>query len=315
MRGVAQQPRTLGAQLEDLGDGAIVVVPVAVVAAIHERAPDALAQVALRRVGQERFDARTRVEDRPLALASGRFGRGGGGRAQRFRQAIEVAFLLQEGGLAAFLGEDVLSELRVERREALVDRRQALLRSRIETRAGAHEVREVEPREALLLGAEAGPFAGLVDRGDAREQRRILRDAVAELGELRCHLALDGLHRGIVHVRGEHAEQRADAVELAARLLECGNGVIEAGGLRIRGDAFDRGELQRHRGFERGLQPLRLHLIPGRHAAVGAGPGGKQRGRRNRGRVAGGRGGRGGDAGSQRAAHDGEQQEGTAVRV
>ena len=56
MRRVAEQSRTLGAQLQDLADDRVVVARIAVVAAAHELAPDLLAQVATGGVGEEGLD-------------------------------------------------------------------------------------------------------------------------------------------------------------------------------------------------------------------------------------------------------------------
>ena len=65
---VAQQASPLGAQLQDLADQRVVISRVAVVAAVDESAPDFLAQLTARGVGEEGFDRRARVGHDPLAL-------------------------------------------------------------------------------------------------------------------------------------------------------------------------------------------------------------------------------------------------------
>ena len=253
MRGVAQQPGALRAQRKDLRDDAVVVVLATVVAAADERAPHLFAQLASRGVSQEWFDARACVQDRPFALLAAAVRRRGRAGDQRIRQAREIRFAAEDQGLVVFLCEDVLAEIRVQRGEALVDRREPLLRLGVQVRAGAHEVGVVEPGEALLFAAETGLIAFRVDGGDACKQLLVLGDAIAERGKFRRHVALDGLHGRVVQRRGVDAEHGADPVELAARFLQCGNRVREAGCGWIGCNAIDRGELQRHACFERRL--------------------------------------------------------------
>ena len=167
---VAEQFRPLGPELQDLGDGPVVVVLVRIVAAHDEHAPHLLAQVTTRGVGEEGIDARAGIDDRPQAgLSAGRRARGRAV-AHRAGQARQVRFLLQEDHLRAFLGQHVLAELRVEAREPLVQLGQLPLRRGVELRARAHERRVVEPQEPLLLGRELKLVAGRVHGADSREE-------------------------------------------------------------------------------------------------------------------------------------------------
>ena len=106
---------------------------------------------------------------------------GGRGAALRLGQPFELGFRFDQH-VAAFIGEDVLAELRVEARQALVDLRELLLRILLQARPGAYEVGVLVPREALLLGVELRVLGSLVYRGDALEQARVLHDPVAVRG-------------------------------------------------------------------------------------------------------------------------------------
>jgi hypothetical protein len=201
---VPEQLRALGPQGEDLGDQAVVVLHVAVVAAVHERAPRLLAQVAPVRVGEEGLDARAGVEDRPLSLLPARLGGGGGGGAEGAGKPAEVTLVLEEEHVVVLVGEDVLAELREQAGQALVDLGEASLGLRAELRSRADEVGVVEPGEAPLLAGEPRLLPRLVDGGDPLEEPAVLGDAVPEGGELRGHLGLDGLELGGVHRRAPH---------------------------------------------------------------------------------------------------------------
>ncbi len=226
---VAEQLRPLGAQGQDLGDDGVVVLRVAVVATVHEGTPGLLPQVAPARVGQEGLDARPRVEDCPLPLLPAGLGGGGRRRAEGVREPGQVLLALEEQDVVVLVGEDVLAELRAEAGEALVDLGDALLGLGREGRAGADEVGVVEPGETLLLGGEAGRLPRGVHGGDPLEELRVLGDPVAEGGELRRHLRLDGLELGGVHRRAPDAVDVDHLLEDAVGALERGDRVLEGG--------------------------------------------------------------------------------------
>jgi len=83
--------------------------------------------------------------------------------------------------------------------------------------------------------------------------------------------------RGGVQVAGEHAEQSLGAVLVATGVLERGERVLEARGLRALRDGVDLGEQERDAGLEGFGEQGGLRLVPGRHAAVGPAPGREQR--------------------------------------
>ena len=75
--GIAEQLCFLGAQLQDFGDGDVVVMRVAIVAARGPHAERLFAQIAADGIGEERLDRRTGVGEQELAfqflvLGSGR---------------------------------------------------------------------------------------------------------------------------------------------------------------------------------------------------------------------------------------------------
>lgn len=121
MAGEAEQPGARRAQREDLGDDGPVVVRAGVLAAADPHAPRLFAQVAPRRVGQERLHRRARVADAPLFGLP--LGLGGGTRAgaHAVGQAGQVGLGVEDERLLLLVGELVLAEAREQRREPLVD--------------------------------------------------------------------------------------------------------------------------------------------------------------------------------------------------
>src|SRR5260221_641972 len=269
--GIAEDMRTFVAQLHDFGNDRLVVVLVAVVAAVGERAPDLLAQLAPVRVREERIDARARVEDRPLAGLAAPRRRLGSPRTERLGQSREVAFFLNED-VARLVGKQVLAEPGVERGEPLVERGELLLRGRVELGASAGEVAVLQPREPLLFGRELRSLARVVHRRDPLEELLVLHDEVAESGKLRLHLAFDGLECLGEHGRAEDAVDARDAVEHAPGALERRDRVLERRRRRTVVDAPDLAELLLHRLLERRLEVRDFDLVERRHPTVGSAP-------------------------------------------
>ena len=191
MRRIPEEACALEPQRQDAGDDDVVVAGVAVVPAAAEGAPDLLAQVASLGVRQERLDCRPGVGDGPLSLAPKAVGRGGVRAPQGGRQAGEIVLAGQVPDVALLVREQVLAELREERRELEVDGGDADLGRKVELCPGTDEAPPDDPREALLLGRQTGPVTRLVDRLDAPEERFVLVDPVLEGGERRFHLDLD----------------------------------------------------------------------------------------------------------------------------
>ena len=185
--------------------------------------------------------------------------------------------------MVGLVREDVLGEARVERGQALVDLGEALLPGRVQLRPRPCEGRVVEPREALLLGGEARALAGLVDGGDALEERLVLRHLVPVGGEARRHLALDGLELRAVHRGAPDAVQALDLLERPVGALQGHDRVGEGGRRRLGGDPPDGRALLGHGRLERGLEQADLDLVERGDAAVRAastGTGGGSRWRR-----------------------------------
>ena len=269
--GMSEQPHPLVPEPQDLGDDGVVVVLVAVVAARDEGAPHLFTEGALGRVGQEGIDRGAGVGDgvlvRVVALGGGRRG----GLDVRVGQAAQL--ILRDIGDDSFLvGEDVVREAGVEFREPLVDRRVAVLRRALEGGAVAGEAVVDQPDEALLVGPQGALLRTRLDRPDAREERLVLRDLRAKLGELRGHLLLDGAELGAGAVRGPDAPVGEDPIEIAAGALEGLDGVLEGRGLGVGGDGVDLFEVTRHAGLESGAHDAEVHPVEGRHAAVRSGP-------------------------------------------
>jgi hypothetical protein len=276
VRGIAEQLGALGAQREDLADERVVVGR-AGVAAVDEHAPGALAQVAPGGVGEERVDRRARVGDQPRARHAARLRVGRRGLAHRGGEPRELGAVAQHEELVGLVLQQVLAEARVEPGEPLVDGRQPHLGGGVEPRAGAHEIGVDAPGEAALLGRQARRVGRRVRRLDAPEERRVLRDAVGERREPRCHAALHRLELGGAHRRAPDTVGGAYPVERAPGALQRGDRVVEGRRRGVGGDAVDLGELLGHRGLERRLEVADLDAVERRHTAVRPGPAGEQR--------------------------------------
>ncbi len=241
----------------------VVVVRVAVVAAADVRAPDLLAQVAARRVGEERLHRRARVGDRPLALLAARLrGRRGAGRAATSGRPARSASLVEHERVALLVGEHVLAEGRVERREPLVDLASMRFLAGASSFAPARtKLRVVEPRRGAAapasrlgrLGAPRRPPRCARRASRSGRSRRRTRRASAPS---RCSTAWNS---------GVFMRRAADAVDRAAR----GSSVRPApssaaivfskvGGAGSFGDRVDLGQVLVHRGLERRLEVLDL---------------------------------------------------------
>ena len=182
----------------------------------------------------------------------------------------------------------MLAELRVEAGEFLIDGAEALLLGGIQLGAGAREVRVNAPGQALLFGRQAAGGARVVHRLNAGEQRAVLRDGIAVRGHLRRHGRFHGLHFRRAQRVGVDGENGGSALQCAARTFHGGDGVVEGGRRRVVGDGLHFAQFLGHAVFQRGLEVRHFHLVEGRQAAIGAGPGGDQRAGGERGRRGGG---------------------------
>ncbi len=196
-------------------------------------------------------------------------GDAGGGFAQRLRQAVEVA-LLQHQPPGLLVLQDVLRELRRQRRQPLVDLGDARLLLGAQLGAGPHQPLVAQLQHAPLLVGEVEFVAPLVEIGDALEDPPVEHHRRLVRGELRRHLALDRLQR-LVGVRaGEIVEDGGDLFDQPGALLQRHDGVVERrlGGLTRDGGDLRLVLLQRRR--ERRLEVLRLDLLERRQAEGGA---------------------------------------------
>jgi len=151
-----------------------------------------------------------------LALEPGVGRRARRGRPHRRRQAGEVALALEHQAPGLLVLQDVLAELRGERRQPLVDLGDARFRLAAESGAGADEPGVVQLQHTQLLVGEAQAIAALVEIMHARKDLRVEHHRSLVRGELRRDLALHGL-QGVAGMRaGEIEEHRAHAVQRAA---------------------------------------------------------------------------------------------------
>jgi hypothetical protein len=273
---VAEQARALGAQREDLGDHRAVVVLAGVLAAADPHPPRLLAQIASRRVDQERLDRRSRVGDQP-ARALARLGDLAQRVAQRLGEAGEVGLARELERMVLLVGELVLAEPRVERREPRVDRGEPRLALGVERGALAREAAIDDLDEPEVLADEPAGVARVVHRLDPREQRRVLADLVVERREHRRQILLELQHVVVGHRRGVDAEHAGRALERPARGLERDDRVVERRRRGVGRDRSDLGAHQIHRGDQPRLELVDADLIEAREPAVRAGPGSEDR--------------------------------------
>ncbi len=118
VRRIAEELGAFGAQREDFRDDLLVVVRVVVVAAMVEGRPHLLAQVAPVGVGEERLHRGAGILNGPLALMTLLLGRRRRARPDRIREARQIRFSLQIQNVVRFVGQQVLTEIREECRQA-----------------------------------------------------------------------------------------------------------------------------------------------------------------------------------------------------
>ena len=134
----AQQPGGLLAQLQDLEDGFVVVVGVAIVAARGESLEHLFAQIAAGGALQERLHEGARQRHDCLAGHAALLGRGPGGRDKTFSQAVAIGLAeLHEPVL--LVAEQMMAEGGAEMGQPLVDLGHPLLGCLVEPGAGAVE--------------------------------------------------------------------------------------------------------------------------------------------------------------------------------
>ncbi|MNQ62929.1 hypothetical protein D3C85_772930 [compost metagenome] len=300
--GVVAEAEQLGALLtqgDDLGDGRLGVVGVAVVAALDELLPHLLAQGAVVGEGQEGIDAGAGVDDGP-ALDVARTRSGGGGGLVGFRQTLQAG-LVGDDGPGVFVGHHLLTEAGEGVRQGGVDAAQLGLAGGVQGGAVADEAVAAALGQTLLLGVQACGVSAVGHGLDAGEQLLVEDDLVAGGRQDRRQLGLQHVPFVAADVRRHDAEDVDGAVQRLADQLHRHQGVGEGRGVGVVSDRGHVGALQ-FDAFQNGLAHLgRGHLVPRGHAFIGAGPGlqqlGARRGRRQDGagdaRLVGGREGRG----------------------
>ena len=273
---IAQKLHALVTQGQDLGDDGVVVVCVAIVAAIVIGAPDFLAQITLVGIGQERVHGGAGVEHRIFALMAALGGEVGGGGDEAVRQARQLV-LAQIGDVVLFVGQHIVGELRVQLGQTRLDLGVALGFRALKGRAVAGEAVIGQLNKTLLVRAQRRHFLTVMDGLDAGEQVLVLGDFGREGGQHRRHLTLDLTEFRRAQVRRPDAVIDEDAVQGLASPLHGDDGVLERRRFGIVGDLLDLGAVAFHADFQRFTQIAQVHLVKGRHAAIRAGPFGRQR--------------------------------------
>ena len=246
-------------QGQNLHDGGVVVVGVAVVAARRKGLEDLLAQVAARRALQERLHRGARQRYDRLAGHAPLFGVGlrrgdeGVGKAG----AVVLAELHEPVLLVA---QQMVAERGAELRQPLVDLGPALLGGLVEAGAGAVEIGVGALQQPQLLSRQAERGALLVQHRDAAEQHRVHHDRVPVPRHPQGDFLVDLQDRRIGVRRDQVVEHGRDLGEQLAGALQRGNGVGEVRHGRIMRDRRDLGGMIDKGLLEGGQEMLRLDL-------------------------------------------------------
>ena len=198
-----------------------------------------------------------------MAVKAARLGRLRRSGAGEIGQAREVAFLEHKAPLV-FIMQHVLTEQRVQAREARGNLGHARLLSRIEQCAGAHEVEMVAIEKPKLLGRETELVAALPQRVDAREEAGIEHNPAAVRRELWRVVPVERIERRVCRARGQVVEDAADAAQQPPAALQALDGISEIGRFGGAGDAVDFGDVLRHAAVEGGRKMLRPDTVEGR---------------------------------------------------
>ena len=142
----------------------------------------------------------------------------------------------------------------------------------LERSAFADEASMHDLQKASLLGAERSRRRGAQRFVNAREQRRVLGDFVAEVGEQRRHLQLQRPHRLVAECARVDVENRQRALQGRARPFQGDHRVVDIRGRRVLGDDVDLGSVQAHRLHQCRLEVGHLDALELRDATVRTAP-------------------------------------------
>ena len=191
---IAEQLCALKAQLQNFGDQRVVVGGTTHVAAVVVGVPDFFTQLTICGVGQERLHRGTGIVDDPFAFHIACFGCCGGRGDIVVRQTFQIIFAVDDRELIALIIERVLTELGVQRRQALIDFGKLGFLFFIELGASANKAGVVQPGQALFFWRQLGFFFAVVNGFNALEQFFVLSDFILERGELWRQRLLDFWH-------------------------------------------------------------------------------------------------------------------------
>ena len=261
---VAQHAGLLRTQPDEIVDQLLVVVRIAVVAAVQIGLVDPFAQVAPRRVGQERNQAGLVQREDPFVLAAHRFGLLLGGIADSGGQPLQIA-ARQLQHESVVLGQDVVAVLHADAGQLFVDLLQALFLRIVEQGARPHERVVGLLQQPALLGIEPERRTPVVDLLDFGEETLVEQDAVGVGRQQGGRLRFDGLHP-LVGLRGaEHPEDQFGPGQHPPRSVVSQNHVLERGRIVVRHDGVDLGRMERHAALEGRHEMLRSDPVERRH--------------------------------------------------
>ena len=184
---------------------------------------------------------------------------------EKSRKSVQIR-LVQDELPILLVVQHVLSEKRVQARQALGDCRHAPFLRGVQKGPAAHETEVIALDQAQLVRIQPEARAPCVEVGNTREQGRVEGNANPVLGKPRRVIPSDRLDRVVGVARIEVEEHSADPLEQTAAALQC---LYRVGKTRCRGGTRDRGDfgdLLLHAAIERRREVLRPNTIERRHA-------------------------------------------------
>lgn len=227
-----------------------------------------LAQIALLREGQERFDDRARQRDGKLALFAALARCSRHRILEEFGQALELRAIGEKERPALLVGEHVLTEIGAEAGQLLVDAGELLLLRLRQLGAGLDEALPMPLQHPRLFQRQAELFALFPECIDAGEKRGIHADLRIVPRHLRRDLPLQRLDDLVGMRTGPVPEQCRDPRKLIAGNFQRHDGVLESRRIRIPGDRIDLLLMRRERRIEGGGEIAVIERIEARQAVM-----------------------------------------------
>src|SRR5690606_23086194 len=155
------------------------------------------------------------------------FGHLGGSVLYREWQTCEIIFMIDHKHALVFIRQHILTKLRKQSCEFLIDLRESLLLIFVKFGALPHKVCIVKPNQTLLFRRQLFFFLRVVNGFYSRKELFVLIYLVGECSESRRHFLLHFSEIRRAHGRAPYAVDGADPVEGFATAFHGRNGVLK----------------------------------------------------------------------------------------